>query len=64
MTDLTDYERKPKKAKPMCGRKAWFYANPGSIDVYIEAPDRQVFSCRITKRQLRKYIEEMDSSDG
>lgn len=58
---LSDYERKPKKAKTNAGRIAWWYAGRGGIDIFIDlGPQQPTVYCKITKRQLRKYLAEMD----
>lgn len=60
MRTLSDYECKPKKAKTTAGI-AWWYAGRGGIDIYVDiGPGSQTVYCRITKRQIRQYLAEMD----
>jgi len=51
--------RKPKKARVTDGLSAWWYDERGGISVYIEThlTGARVFSCRIKRSDLVKYIK-------
>ena len=60
MRELTAYERRPKKAITASDRsEAWWYAERGGIDLYVQAHGHTTI-VRISKRQIKAYLRNME----
>lgn len=54
MADKTQYWSKPKKARVDRGQ-AWWYANKGSIEIYVISPQAR-FTVRLSRKALADYV--------
>lgn len=47
---------KPKKAKALWGKDAWYYRNSKDIEIYISS-DTATLAAKITRAQLKRWLE-------
>ena len=53
---MTAMSRKPKKARILHGKSAWWYDEHGAISVHIEGLG-SVLSCQIKRSALQRYMK-------